>query len=69
LAAIGICLGTAGGLAVARLIANLLFGVAPTDVPTFMGVGMLLLIAAVAASYVPALRATTIDPMVALRYE
>jgi predicted permease len=69
LATIGICLGTAGELAVARLIANLLFGVAPTDVTTFIGVGMLLLMAAVAASYVPALRATTIDPMVALRYE
>jgi ABC-type antimicrobial peptide transport system permease subunit len=69
LAAIGVFLGTAGGIAVARLIASLLFGVAPTDVQTFIGVGAVLFIAALAASYVPALRATRVDPMVALRYE
>jgi len=69
LALIGIGLGIAGGLLVARLIASLLFGVAPTDVPTFISVGIVLFMAALAASYVPALRATKVDPMVALRYE
>jgi ABC-type antimicrobial peptide transport system permease subunit len=69
LAAIGVFLGITGGIAGARLIASLLFGVAPTDVPTFIGVGAVLFIAALAASYVPALRATKVDPMVALRYE
>src|SRR5207248_505929 len=42
LAALGIVLGTAGGLGLARLIASLLFGVAPTDVPTFISVGVVL---------------------------
>jgi predicted permease len=69
LAALGIVLGTAGGLGLSRLIASLLFGVAPTDVPTFISVGVVLFMAALAASYVPALRATRVDPMVALRYE
>jgi len=69
LALIGIGLGIAGGLLVARLIASLLFGVAPTDVQTFITVGIVLFMAALAASYVPALRATKVDPMVALRYE
>ena len=69
LALIGIGLGTAGALFVARLIASLLFAVAPTDIPTFMGVCIVLFMAALAASYIPALRATKVDPMVALRYE
>lgn len=69
LAVIGIALGIVGGLVVARLIASLLFGVAPTDAPTFVGVGVVLFMAALAASYIPALRATRVDPMVALRYE
>jgi ABC-type antimicrobial peptide transport system permease subunit len=69
LAALGIVLGTAGGLGLARLIASLLFGVAPTDISTFVSVGVVLFMAALAASYVPALRATRVDPMVALRYE
>ena len=69
LAVIGIGLGIAGGLMVARLIASLLFGIAPTDLPTFVGVGVVLVMVAFAASYIPALRATKVDPMVALRYE
>jgi predicted permease len=69
LAVIGIALGIAGGLVVSRLIASLLFGVAPTDLATFVTVGAVLFMAALAASYIPALRATNIDPMVALRYE
>ena len=69
LALIGIGLGIVGGLLVARLIASLLFGVAATDLTTFISVGVALFVAALAASYIPALRATRVDPMVALRYE
>jgi putative ABC transport system permease protein len=69
LAVIGIGLGIVGGLLVGRLIASLLFGVAPTDLTTFLSVGVVLFMAALAASYIPALRATRVDPMVALRYE
>ena len=69
LALVGIAFGIAAGLAVARLLASLLFGVAPTDPATFIAVCTLLFMAALAASYIPALRATRVDPMVALRYE
>jgi putative ABC transport system permease protein len=69
LAVIGIALGIAGGLVTARLIASLLFGVAPTDASTFAGVCAVLFVAAMMASYIPAHRATRVDPMVALRYE
>ena len=69
LAVIGIALGIAGGLVTARLIASLLFGVAPTDASTFAGVCAVLFVAAMMASYIPAHRATRVDPMIALRYE
>jgi predicted permease len=69
LALLGIGLGIAGGLLVARMMASLLFGVPPADLPTFVGVSLVLLVVALAASYVPAMRATRVDPMVALRYE
>jgi putative ABC transport system permease protein len=69
LAVVGIALGVAGGLVIARLIASLLFGIAPTDATTFVGVCVVLFVAALVASYIPALRATRVDPMVALRYE
>src|SRR5262249_43320590 len=69
LTAVGIAFGIAGGLALTRFLASLLFGVTPTDPSTFMAVGIVLFIAAFAASYVPALRATRVDPVVALRYE
>ena len=52
-----------------RLIASLLYSVSPTDIVTFTVVPLLLAAAALLASYLPALRATRIDPMVALRYE
>ncbi len=69
LALVGITLGIVGGLASARLIASLLFGVTPTDAGTFAGVSVVLFLAAMMASFVPAYRATKVDPMVALRYE
>jgi len=69
LTALGVTAGLAASYAVTRFIASLLFGVSATDMVTFVGVALLLAGAAVAASYLPARRATRIDPMVALRYE
>jgi len=65
----GVAFGLAASLAVTRLIASLLYSVSPTDLVTFTVVPLLLGAAALLASYLPALRATRIDPMVALRYE
>ena len=65
----GTCLGLAGSALLVRLIAKLLFGTAPLDPLTFAAVPVLLAAVALAASYIPARRATRIDPMVALRYE
>jgi predicted permease len=67
LALIGIALGMMASLAVARLIASLLFQTAPTDPLTFVGVVVLLGTVALLAGFLPARRASTIDPMVALR--
>ena len=69
LTAMGVASGLAASLAVTRLIVGLLYGVSPTDLVTFTVVPVLLAAAALGASYLPALRATRIDPMVALRYE
>jgi putative ABC transport system permease protein len=66
---LGLAVGLAASFAVTRLIATLLFDVSPTDLVTFTAVPLLLAAAALGASYLPALRATRIDPMVALRYE
>jgi len=69
LAALGIALGVGGALALTRLLAAFLFGVTPTDRLTFIAVGALLALVALAACYIPARRAARVDPMVALRYE
>jgi predicted permease len=69
LALIGVGLGIAAALALTRLMTSLLYEVEPTDPLTFAGVSFLLIAIALFASWLPARRATQIDPMEALRYE
>jgi putative ABC transport system permease protein len=69
LALAGIALGVGGAWGLTRFMTSLLFEVTPTDAPTFLGVALLFCAVALAACYVPARRATRVDPMVALRYE
>jgi predicted permease len=65
----GLAIGLAGGFALSRLVASLLYGVSPWDALTFVVTSILLVFIALVASYVPARRAMHVDPMVALRYE
>ena len=69
LAVIGIICGLAGAFGVTRVIKTLLYNVTPTDPLSFLGVSLFLTLIAVVASYVPARRATAVDPIVALRNE
>jgi predicted permease len=66
---IGLVLGAIGALGLARVIRSLLFGVAPTDVFTFVGVSLIMIVLALMACGLPAQRATSIDPLIALRRE
>jgi putative ABC transport system permease protein len=65
----GVILGLIGAALLTRVMAALLFGVSATDVATFAAVPLMLVAIALVASYVPALRATRVDPVVALRDE
>jgi putative ABC transport system permease protein len=66
---VGLAIGVAGAFALTRVLGKLLYGVTPTDSMTFILVSLLLIAVGLLACYIPARRATKIDPMAALRYE
>jgi putative ABC transport system permease protein len=65
----GVVLGVLGALALTRVMSTMLFGIGARDVATFAAVPLILLVTALLATYLPALRATRVDPVVALRDE
>src|SRR4030095_497384 len=69
LAGVGIVLGTAAAAALTRAVRSLFFGMNPSDVRLLLLVPLMLVLMAILASYIPARRATRVDPMVALRSE
>jgi putative ABC transport system permease protein len=69
LAAVGVLLGVPAALVMSRVIGSLLYGIGPRDLTVFVAVPVLLLLVALAASYLPARRAAKVDPLEALRYE
>jgi ABC-type antimicrobial peptide transport system permease subunit len=66
---IGVVIGIGGSIALTQTVSSLLFGVTATDPVTFGGVTLLLVAVALLACYIPARRATRVDPMIALRDE
>jgi putative ABC transport system permease protein len=69
LTVIGVFAGLIGAVALTRIIASLLFGVSATDLATFLAVPAVMVLVAFAATVIPAWRASSVDPMVALRDE
>jgi len=69
LSAVGAIIGILVALGATRYLTSLLYGVRPFDPPTFLAVALLLCLVALAACYIPARRASRVDPLVALRYE
>jgi ABC-type antimicrobial peptide transport system permease subunit len=66
---IGVVIGLGAAVATTRLIATMLFGLAPTDLMTISFAVLLMIAVAALAGYLPARRASKVDPMIALRYE
>ena len=66
---LGVVIGLGGAFVLTRLMSSLLFGVSTTDTTTFVVVALILMVVGVLACYLPARRATRVDPLIALRYE